>query len=440
MRKNALPRRLRIAAAALVLLIFGASFSGLWSRAAVFFHLQAAPALISCSASFGAGCASVIAGIALLTFLFGRFYCAFFCPLGIWQDLTGFLSRRKCAPLPDAGKLRMALAGLVCGALAGGTAAGFLLLDPYSNAGRMAAAFLAGGFIPFLLITALAAWKKRLFCTAACPVGTLLGLLSRRGLFRLGFTLKCVKCGLCVKVCPAGCMDPAAGLLDNERCVRCMNCLDVCRTEGVKFRFGPAMLKPVSPGRREFLIRSGILLGGLAAGFALAKAGTAPLRKWAAKSEILPPGAVSPERFTAKCTSCQLCAANCPEKIIVPAPGGYGPVSLDLSRGRCRYDCNKCSEVCPTGALLPLTLPEKQKTKIAEAKLDPKNCIVFQEGTPCGRCAAACPVHAVVLRKSGAPRPVNTRLCIGCGACQQICPAEKKAMTIHFIPKQDRIP
>ena len=159
-----------------------------------------------------------------------------------------------------------------------------------------------------------------------------------------------------------------------------------------------------------------------------------------AKFKILPPGAVSPERFGAKCTSCQLCAANCPEKIIVPAPGGYGPVSLDLSRGHCRYDCKKCSEVCPTGALLPLTLPEKRKTKIAEAKLDPKNCIVFQEGTPCGRCAAACPVHAVVLRKSGAPRPVNTRLCIGCGACQQICPAEKKAMTIHFIPKQDRIP
>ena len=111
MRKNALPRRLRIAAAAVGLFIFGASFSGLWSQAALFFHLQAAPALVSCAAAFGTGCAAVVAGIALLTFLFGRFYCAFFCPLGIWQDLTGFLSRRKCAPLPDAGKLRMALAG-----------------------------------------------------------------------------------------------------------------------------------------------------------------------------------------------------------------------------------------------------------------------------------------------------------------------------------------
>ena len=201
MRKNALPRRLRIAAAAFVLLVFGASFSGLWSRAAVFFHLQAAPALLSCSASFGAGCAAAVLLIALLSFLFGRFYCAFLCPLGIWQDLTGFLSRRKCAPLPDAGKLRMAVAGLVCGALAGGTAAGFLLLDPWSNAGRMAGAFLAGGFVPFLLITALAGWKKRLFCTAICPVGTLLGLLAGRGLFRLGFTPKCVKCGLCMASC-----------------------------------------------------------------------------------------------------------------------------------------------------------------------------------------------------------------------------------------------
>ena len=439
MRKNALPRRLRIAAAAVVLLIFGATFGGLSTQAARLFHLQAAPALLSCTAAFGAGCAAVLLGIALLTFLFGRFYCACFCPLGIWQDLAGFLSRRKCAPLPDAGKLRMALAGLVCGALAGGTAAGFLLLDPYSNAGRMAGAFLAGGFVPFLLITILAVWKKRLFCTAVCPVGTLLGLLAERGLFRLGFTPECVKCGLCVKACPAGCIDPAAGVLDNGRCVRCLNCLGVCPAGGVKFHSGPGMPPPVSPGRREFLIRSGILLGGLAAGFALAKAGAAPVKKWSAKFAILPPGAVSPERFAAKCTSCQLCAANCPEKIIVPAPGGYGPVSLDLSRGRCRYDCRKCSEVCPTGALLPLTLSQKQKTKIAEAKLDPKNCIVFQEGTSCGRCAAACPVHAVVLRKNGAPRPVNTSLCIGCGACQQVCPAEKKAMTIHSIPEQSRI-
>ena len=123
MRKNTLPRRLRIAAAALVLLVFGASFSGLWSRAAVFFHLQAAPVLVSCSVSFGAGCAAAGLLIVLLTFLFGRFYCAFLCPLGTWQDLAGFLSRRKGGALPDSGKLRMALAGLVCGALAGGTAA-----------------------------------------------------------------------------------------------------------------------------------------------------------------------------------------------------------------------------------------------------------------------------------------------------------------------------
>ena len=127
---------------------------------------------------------------------------------------------------------------------------------------------------------------------------------------------------------------------------------------------------------------------------------------------------------------------NCPEKIIVPAKGTAEPVSLDLSRGSCRFDCNKCSRVCPTGAIRPLTLAAKQKTKIAEAHFNPQNCIVFQDDEECGKCAAVCPTHAITLRKNGTPRGVNLKLCIGCGACQEICPAPEKAMTVHEIEKQ----
>jgi len=198
--------------------------------------------------------------------------------------------------------------------------------------------------------------------------------------------------------------------------------LQPCPEEGGIFNVGP----------RSDL---GALAAGLAAGVVLAKTGMTKVHEFAKRFKILPPGAGSAERFASRCTGCQLCTANCPAKIIVPAPGGTGPVSLDLSRGSCQYDCRRCSQVCPTGAIRPLTLKTKQHTKIAEARFHPQTCIVFQDGTGCGRCAKACPTGAISLRRTGAPR-LNVKLCIGCGACSLVCPAKEKAMTVQPVEEQ----
>lgn len=431
-----LPRIARIGAAVIFMIAAGFAFSGFGGKVAELLHVQFGPALLKCVAAFSLGTLIIVLGIALLTLLFGRFYCSVFCPFGILQDVAGFLSRRKAKVLPNYRKTRYAVAGIALGLLLCGWSGGFLLLDPYSNFGRIFASFTLGGMIPLGLILLLAVWKKRIYCTTICPVGTLLGLLAKYGVFKLAITGKCVKCGQCVKVCPSGCIDVTSGTIDNERCVRCMNCVSSCPLGGVNFVAPKKREVPVNESRRAFLISGGVLLAGVAAGVVLAKTGLGKLEEIARRFKILPPGAGSAERFAAKCTACQLCTANCPAKIIVPAPGGDGPVSLDLSRGACQFDCNKCSQLCPTGALTPLTLAQKQKTKIAEAKFNPQKCIVFQGGEPCGHCAAACPVHAITLRKNGAPRPVDTKLCIGCGACQEACPAQEKAMTVHEIEKQ----
>ena len=438
-------RRARIAASFLVAAVMAAAFSGAAAWTARAARLEFVPALLRSVAAFSAGALATVLILIALTWLFGRFYCACLCPLGIWQDLWGFVSRRAGRRAKDLPVLRYLVGGIVFGALAGGWALGFALLDPYSNFGRGVAGRAAlGGLIPLAVTALLAVWKKRIFCTAVCPAGTLLGLFGRFGLFKIRFTDKCVKCGLCVKSCPAGCIDLASGTIDNEWCVRCMNCLGVCKVSGVAFtaRRGTAKTaetKAFDRSRREFLVRGGVLLAGLAAGFAVARSGvvkTAALALAGAKKLILPPGAGDLERFAAKCTACQLCTANCPAKIIVPAPGGDGAVRLDLSRGACRYDCSKCGSVCPTGAIKKLTLKEKRRTKIAEAAFDPKLCLACHGDDPCGRCADACP--------AGAIRPVGPRrvprlkktLCIGCGACQAACPAALKAMTVHAIEKQ----
>ena len=435
-RKKSLWKIIRICAAAVFMLVAGFAFSGFGGRLARILHFQFGPASMKCAAAFSIGTLAIVAGIALFTFLFGRFYCSVFCPFGILQDAAGFLSRRKAKAVPDHRKTRYAVAGVVFGLLVCGWSGGFLLLDPYSNFGRIFASFTLGGAIPLVIVVLLAVWKKRIYCTAICPVGTLLGVFAGYGIFKLTIAEKCVRCGKCVQGCPSGCIDIVNGVIDNERCIRCMNCVSACPLGCIGFAAPKKLETPVDGSRRKFLISGGVLLAGLASGVVLAKIGAGMIGEFARRFKILPPGAGSAERFAMKCTACQLCTANCPAKIIVPAPGGDGPVSLDLSRGACRFDCNRCSRVCPTGALKPLTLAQKRKTKIAEARFEPRNCVVFQEGVPCGRCAAACPVHAITLRKNGTPRPVNTVLCIGCGACQSVCPAGEKAMTVREIEKQ----
>ena len=108
----------------------------------------------------------------------------------------------------------------------------------------------------------------------------------------------------------------------------------------VKFSLPERKTPPVDQARRAFLINGGVLVAGVAAGMVLAKTGMGKLAEYAKRFLILPPGAGDAERFAARCTACQLCTANCPAKIIVPAPGGDGPVSLDLS-------CGACQAVCP---------------------------------------------------------------------------------------------
>ncbi|MEA4863011.1 MAG: 4Fe-4S binding protein [Victivallaceae bacterium] len=436
MRRNSKWKYLRIGAAALFFGAMSAAFAGTGGVLLRLPHLQVAPAILKCLAAFSLGALATVAVIGLVTLFFGRVYCAVWCPLGILQDAAGFLSRRRCRTMPNYAKTRYAVAGVAFGLLAAGWSAGFLLLDPYSNFGRIAS-FTFGGVMVLAIVAALAVWRRRIYCTAICPVGTLLGLIARFSVFKLAIGSQCVRCGKCATVCPAGCIDAFAGTIDNERCVRCMNCVAACPLGGIgiakPFSAGGV---PVDASRRAFLLCGGALLTGLAAGAVVARTGMSKLAAFVGVGGILPPGAGNPDRFAAKCTACQICTANCPSGIIVPAPGGAGPVSVDLSRGACRYDCARCSQVCPTGALRPLSLEAKRRTRIAGAEFNPRHCIVFQESVPCGRCAGACPTGAVTLRKNGAPRPVNAALCIGCGACQAVCPAPVKAMTVHAIGEQ----
>ena len=428
---------------------------------------QAGPALLRCVASFSAGTLAVALVHALVALLFGRVFCSVLCPLGIWQDIVGRLARvgrgrRRRAKESSAAFARRAsrerlvryvATGLCFGALAMGASAGLLALEPYSNAYRGAHSLLRGPFLwgavalP-LAVTALAAWRGRLYCTALCPVGTALGLLARAAPFRMRLNGSCVKCGACASACPSRCIDVAGGTVDNERCVRCLACVSVCRVRGIGYGAacsGMVRDVPFSASRRAFLKGGLALAAGLAAGATLARTG---LRRMASVARralgILPPGAGNPERFAAKCTGCLRCVGVCKGRILQPAPGGFGPVRVDLSRGACQYHCHHCAEACPTGAIRRMPRPEKQRTRIAQVEFHADHCIVFQAEEWCGRCVDACPTGAISLRRNGTPKVSHPERCIGCGACQLACPgwrasddppgAPPKAMRVAPLP------
>ena len=327
-----------------------------------------------------------------------------------------------------------------------------------------------GAILPVIVIIGAAIWRKRLFCNALCPVGTTLGIVSRIGLFKLSITEKCIKCGRCVRACNAGCIDIDHHDIDNTRCVRCLNCIAACPMGAIDFGRSVVATKtteqpseqsvaetteqPVEKqttdlSKRELLLAIPVGLVGLGVSAvagkhflkALLDAKTAEATESeeetaAAPQFILPPGAGDVARFATKCTACLLCVHNCPSKIIKPSPTGYGFVRLDLTNSKCGFDCNRCSQICPTGAIRPVPLAEKQKLRIAQAAINYKNCKVFQDDEPCGKCAEVCPTKAITLRKTGAPK-MTKNLCIGCGACQAICP--QKTITVSPIAKQEGV-
>ncbi len=450
----------------------------------------------------GAAVSAVILGVLLLlTLLFGRVYCSFICPLGILQDIVfrirrwlapkRFLKFSRPVPWVRYGVLALLAACCVTGL------AGLSLnwLDPYSIFGRIMyvlawpAAIWSNNLLaadsssadlvqmdyfpaafPVLLASAgmlglvavMSAWKGRLYCNTVCPVGTLLGLLSRISLFRLGFDpASCKKCGKCVKSCKAQCLNLKEYKIDYSRCVACYDCVRSCSEGGIRYRWFtrarqliPAQKKKASPdtapsssaavpsiagsSRRQFLEATA---AGLATAALSGCRGDAA-RKLDPTQCVLPPGAGSLERFLDICTGCQMCVANCPTHVLQPSYlqlglKGFMKPRMDFATKYCLYDCHRCAEVCPTGAIrrMPVTAERdtegitKDTTRIAVARFYVCRCLVAREDMDCGACTEHCPTKALYTvpyigrdgQEHRLPR-LDPSLCIGCGACEHACP------------------
>lgn len=453
------PRRIRIVLSTVSFLLSVLLFAFGGSALAGFASLQFGPALLSLAAGLAVFGLAAAATTLALSFLFGRVFCAALCPLGAVQDGIRVGLRRRPGGIPNFKALRYVVAFAAIALLIGGWSSAFRLLDPFSRFGAMvsSAAMVArdvaesrvvdwpaaiGGLAFLVAIVLLVWWKRRIFCVSLCPVGTVLGLFSRRGWHGIRLNDACGGCGRCERLCPTGCIDVASGEVDNERCVLCLDCLAACKAGGVIYsrRIRRPSAAGVADGsRRTFLVKgAAAVVGAVAAGCGVRDLAGSGVNAGEHADGILPPGAGGAARFDRLCTGCRLCASACPTRIIRSRWFGLGSVRLDYDRGKCEYTCNRCSNVCPTGALRPLSLEDKQWLRMGEVEFEPSRCHAAVR-EPCSRCAAACPVGAIYQPSPEEPPEMNPYHCVGCGACQSVCPAAPKAIAVRSLGRQEAI-
>lgn len=347
--------------------------------------------------------------------------------------------------------------------------------------------WMAAAIVPGLLVVGAAVLRPRLFCRWLCPAGALLRMVADHSV--MGFRIErdvCTSCGACQRVCRTGAADSVGRRIDSGACVGCFDCQVVCPVEAV--RYGPVAAKTAAAGfwmnasgeprtrvtrtkaiaeaarmgeatlmagataglsRRHFMLAGGT--GLVAASLALPAAGLvrrSPManlvtlngkaRPWAS-----PPGSGSVYRFSRLCLSCGLCARACPSAVLRQSFAGWkAPAVLepymDYARGFCQFECVACGAVCPSGAIQLLPVAAKTTVAVARSKLDLPKCIVIEKGTPCGACAEHCPTGALSMERvptASHPIPVlDETLCVGCGACETVCPSEPvKALIVSGL-------
>ena len=300
--------------------------------------------------------------------------------------------------------------------------------------------------VTFVALVVLAWRNGRTYCNTICPVGTALGFFSRYSLFRPEIDAeKCTNCSLCSRKCKAACINYKDYRIDYSRCVTCMDCIDSCKHGAIsyKYRFGKKEIKETSEtgntnnARRSFLTGMGLVLVSSAVkaqekkvdgGLAVILDKKVPART----TPLVPPGAKGIRNMRTHCTGCQLCVSVCPNQVLRPSTKLETLMQPEMSyeRGYCRPECTKCSEVCPAGAILKLTPADKSATQIGHAVWVEKNCIPLRDKVECGNCARHCPTGAITMVPSDADDAdslkipvVNVERCIGCGACENLCPA-----------------
>lgn len=301
-----------------------------------------------------------------------------------------------------------------------------------------------------LIISILSLTSGRWYCNTICPVGTILGFFAKYSIFKPVINSeKCNSCGLCEKNCRCSAIDAKNKKIDYTKCVTCFNCVYKCHRDAMKYRLAgnidnvgkvdkiADVSKEGKTSRKTFIaaIATVAAASALQAQEKVVDGGLATIEKKKApkrETPLKPAGSVSLDNFTSRCTGCQLCVQNCPNDVLRASSklDTFMQPEMSYERGYCRPECTACSEVCPAGAIRKVTREQKTAIQIGHAVWIGQNCVPLRDGVACGNCAKHCPSGAITMmpydpEDAASPKipVVNEARCIGCGACEHVCPA-----------------
>lgn len=455
--------------------------------------LVAASAMLAARAVIKIGLVSLV--VVVITILMGRVFCGWFCPMGTILDVSDRLFHRS---RPRQTKWRFPhlkyaiLAGVLVSSLF--TMQGAYLFDPISLLTRSIVisvfsplqmgiqallgqlyAWSSSSFGPlassslflsdristwqiagsaqvyyresflilaiFLGIVALNSLSKRFWCRNICPLGALLGLLSRIPIIKRTVNSECVECGKCTRDCKMGAILENPRLARLSECVECYDCVPACPKKAQSFRL---IAKSKGKEERQVDLSRRRLLQGAGIGLAFAAMAKidpgrkhpqqAPGIQLSSESLIRPPGALPEDEFVNRCVRCGTCMKACPTGGLQPAiyeggiEGFWTPV-LVPKIGCCTQECNACGQVCPTAAIRPFKFEEKKGISIGRAMVDKSRCLAWSGGRKCLVCREYCSYHAIEAQAAhgvGCPVVDNDK-CVGCGACENACPIQPVA-------------
>jgi polyferredoxin len=316
--------------------------------------------------------------------------------------------------------------------------------------------FIVFAFVAILFMNRIV---PRFWCRALCPLGAFLGTLSRFSLFGMEKDhAKCTDCNLCLVHCQ-GADSPQGGVKHRrDECHVCFNCEAACPEDVIKFRFFPRLL-----GTRQVpdLKRRTVVASTAAGALAIPSMRIANWPDKAYSEKVIrPPGSVEEHDFLERCIRCAECMKVCPNNALHPAffeagiEGLWTPILIPRI-GYCEFSCVLCGQVCPTGAIQKID--ERQKmgieqkpVSIGTAMYDRGRCLPWAMATPCIVCEEFCPTSPKAIwveevdvpKRDSQPGPdgahpemgtirvqrphVDPSLCVGCGACEKVCPVVDK--------------
>ena len=305
----------------------------------------------------------------------------------------------------------------------------------------------------FIGIIALNALAPRFWCRYLCPLGGLLGWISRGALLRRAVSEDCKGCTLCTTVCPTGTIDASKHYAsDPAECTMCLECLAVCPRSTIEFHphLKLAPRQPYDPSRRQFLAAATMAVGGVAL------FQSEPTHQRADDHLIRPPGVIESDLLD-KCLRCGECVRACPTQGLQPAltqaglEGLWTPLLIPRL-GYCAYSCNACGQVCPVQAIPALSLDDKRTQVLGKAYVDQNRCIAWADHQDCIVCEEMCPLpeKAIYLEQRDFAQldgstvtvqvpHVDRGKCIGCGICEFKCPLNGNAAIRVVVPGTEAV-